>query len=175
MAASVTGSWGSNLLSNKTESTPGNFERLKVAEITAERCGFVKIQYSESEKPSSAYKIEFSENQLNDQRLNEQKNLYSRYDKLAEKKTTNLKYTREYTNQLSGLGENSGITYPQTMNSINPETLERHIIAASTSRSAKNRLHSEDAPVVLGSNKVPRGKITSGTLNTQFIERRDIL
>ena len=40
--SSVTGTWGVSYLSNKVESTPGNFARIKEAEITANRCGFVK-------------------------------------------------------------------------------------------------------------------------------------
>ena len=65
-AASVTGTWGSSYLSNKVESTPGNFARLKEAEITANRCGFVKEPIkSDADKPSSTYKLQFSDAQLN--------------------------------------------------------------------------------------------------------------
>merc|ERR1711991_856019 len=58
--------WGSSYLSNKVESTPGNFARLKEAEITANRCGFVKEPIkSDADKPSSTYKLQFSDAQLN--------------------------------------------------------------------------------------------------------------
>ena len=66
LAVSVTGEWGADYLSNKMESTPGNFARLKEAEITANRCGFVKQPItSDSDKPCTTYKLQFSESQLN--------------------------------------------------------------------------------------------------------------
>ena len=65
-SGSVTGTWGDVYLSNKVESTPGNFARLKEAEITANRCGFVKEPIiSEADKPCTTYKLQYSEAQLN--------------------------------------------------------------------------------------------------------------
>ena len=65
-SGSITGTWGDMYLSKKVESTPGNFDRLKEAEITANRCGFVKeLNISDADKPCTTYKLQYSEAQLN--------------------------------------------------------------------------------------------------------------
>ena len=58
-----------------------NLQKLKEADITASRLGFVKIDYSKTDdlKPGSTYKMQFSKEQLEKTRELENKNAYARY------------------------------------------------------------------------------------------------
>lgn len=74
---SVTGTWGREVLSEKVGNP--NASKLAEAEITANRLGFVKIEYSANEKPQSTYKQQYSEEQLKQVKDIEAQNVYSRY------------------------------------------------------------------------------------------------
>jgi hypothetical protein len=77
---SVTGTWGNEVLSEKVGNP--NAAKLAEAEITANRLGFVKLNFSENEKPKSTYKREYSVEQLGQVKELEKKNMYSRYVRL---------------------------------------------------------------------------------------------
>lgn len=176
--SSVTGTWGVSYLSNKVESTPGNFARIKEAEITANRCGFVKKPItSEADKPCTTYKLQYSDAQLNDTRVNEGKNQYARFQKLKVQDKTNLQYTGDYSRKLMVDSELMTETYNEVERAkeeagpigINPETIQEYKLASPTSKSKKVRMHTHDAPVATGSsNRAEKGKSVSGLCGEVF-------
>ena len=76
---SITGTWGTEFLSEKLGNP--NSSKIAEAEITSNRLGFVKIDYSEpgNLKPASTYKEQFSTTQIDKIKEDENKNIYSKY------------------------------------------------------------------------------------------------
>lgn len=137
--ASVTGTWGKALLSNKMGNP--NLEKLKEAEITATRLGFVKIDYADDEKPMSTYKLQFSKEQLKKTRDMELNNPYARYDRMEAANGALLKYTSEYAQTISAGTRNGIPTRAIDENCVvDREMLNTLRQTASTSRSSKQRL-----------------------------------